>query len=117
MPQTSLEHILDYNRRNDLGHLCEVAARLCVTPMALAWRLFNLKLIHDDTRRSLGQQKQRPSVASLPKRFSPAFVQHLHEALDRGQISARKAAKAMVLGLGGLNELFAEYGLPAPFTI
>ncbi len=117
MPQTSLEHILDYSRGNDLGHLSEVAARLRVTPMALAWRLFNLKLIDDDTRRSLGQQKQRPSVAGLPKRFSPAFVQHLHEALDRGQLSARKAAKAMGLGLSRLNELFAEYCLPAPFEL
>lgn len=117
MPQSSLQQILDHSLRNDPGHLCKVAARLRVTPLALAWRLFNLKLIDDDTRCSLGQQKQRPSVAGLPKRFSPAFVQHLHEALDRGQLSARKAAKAMGLGLGGLNELFAEYGLPAPFEL
>jgi hypothetical protein len=41
----------------------------------------------------------------------------LHEALDNGQLSARKAAKAMGLGLGGLSELFAEYDLPAPFEL
>jgi hypothetical protein len=40
----------------------------------------------------------------------------LHEALDNGQLSVRKAAKVMGLGLGGLDELFAEYGLPAPFA-
>ncbi len=117
MPQASLDSTLDRHRCNDLGHLCEVAARLRVTPMALAWRLFNLKLIHDDTRRDLCQQKQRPSVAEPPKLFSVSLVQMLHEALDKGQISARKVAKVMGLGLGGLTKLFAEYGLPAPFEL
>jgi hypothetical protein len=41
----------------------------------------------------------------------------LHEALDNGQLSARKAAKALDFGLGGLSELFAEYDLPVPFEL
>ncbi len=117
MPQASLDQVLDCNRRDDLAHLCEVAALLRVAPVALAWRLFNLKLISDETRRNLSQEKQRPSVSGPPRRFSLLFVEMLHEALNKGQLSARKAAKAMGLGLGGLSELFAEYGLTAPFEI
>ena len=46
-----------------------------------------------------------------------AFVRMLHESLENGRLSARKAAKTMGLGLGGLAELFAQYDLPAPFEL
>lgn len=48
---------------------------------------------------------------------SPTFVKMAHEALENGRLSARKAAKAMGLGPGGLTELFAQYDLPAPFEL
>jgi Zn-dependent peptidase ImmA (M78 family) len=117
MPRASLDRLIDRDRYDDIAHLCEVAALLRVTPKALAWRLFNLKLIGDDTCRSLLQEKQRPSVSGPPKRFSPTFVKMLHHALENGRLSARKAARAMGLGLGGLTELFAQYDLTAPFEL
>lgn len=117
MPRISLDKLIDRNRLDDIAHLCEVAALLRVAPVTLAWRLFNLKLIGDDTRRNLSQETQRPSVSGPPKRFSPTFVKMLHEALENGRLSARKAAKAMGLGLGGLTELFAQYDLTAPFEL
>lgn len=117
MPRASLDKLIDQDLSNDIAHLCEVAALLRVAPVALAWRLFNLKLISDDTRQSLSQEKQRPSVSGAPKRFSLSFVKMLHEALDNGRLSARKAAKAIGLGLGGLTELFGQYDLPAPFEL
>lgn len=117
MPCASLDKLIDSDRQNDIAHLCEVAALLRVAPVALAWRLFNLKRISDDTRRNLSQEKQRSSVSGPPKRFSPTFVRMLHEALENGRLSARKAAKAMGLGLGGLTELFAQYDLAAPFEL
>lgn len=117
MPRASLDKLIDGHRQDDIPHLCEVAALLRVAPVALAWRLFNLKLISDDTRRNLCQEKQRPSVSGPPKRFSVAFVHMLHESLENGRLSARKAAKTMGLGLGGLAELFAQYDLPAPFEL
>ncbi len=117
MPRASLEQLLDRDRLHDIAHLCEIASLLRVAPVALAWRLFNLKLISEDTRRHLAQEKQRPSVSGPPKRFSPSFVRMLHQALEQGRISARKAAKAMGLGLGGLTELFAQYDLTAPFEL
>ena len=117
MPRASLDKLIDRDRLDDIAHLGEVAAVLRVAPVALAWRLFNLRLIGEDTRRRLSQEKQRSSVSDSPKRFSPPFVRMLHEALDHGRLSARKAAKAMGLGLGGLAELFAQYDLAAPFEL
>lgn len=117
MPRAALDKLIERDRIDDVAHLCEVAALLRVAPVTLAWRLFNLKLMGEDTRRSLSQEKQRPSVSGPPKRFSPTFVKMLHEALENGRLSARKAAKAMGLGLGGLTELFAQYDLTAPFEL
>jgi Zn-dependent peptidase ImmA (M78 family)/transcriptional regulator with XRE-family HTH domain len=117
MPRASIDKLIERDRRADVSHLCEVAAVLRVAPVALAWRLFNLRLIGEDVRRTLSQQKQRLSVSGAPKRFSGSFVRMLHEALDNGRLSARKAAKSMGLGLTGLNELFDQYGLPAPYEL
>lgn len=117
MPSMSLNKLLERNRLDDVAHLCEIAALLRVAPTALAWRLFNLKMIDEHVRLDLSKQKQRLSVSGAPKRFSATFVRMLHEALTQGRLSARKAAKAMSLGLDGLTELFAEYALPAPFEL
>jgi Zn-dependent peptidase ImmA (M78 family)/DNA-binding XRE family transcriptional regulator len=117
MPRTSLDKLIDRDNIKNIAHLCEVASLLRVAPGTLAWRLFNLKLIGEGIRRSLSQEKQRLSVSGPPKRFSQTFVKMLHEALEKGWLSARKAAKAMGLGLGGLTELFAQYDLTAPFEL
>lgn len=117
MPSASLHKLIDRNRLDDIAHLREVAALLRVAPISLAWRLFNLDLIDVDTRRNLSHEKQRSSVSGPPKRFSPTFVKMLHDALENGRLSARKAAKAMGLGLSGLNELFAEHDLSPPFEL
>ena len=117
MPRATLNKLIESERLNDIAHLGEIAALLRVAPVTLAWRLFNLKLIGEDTRRSLSQEKQRLSVSGPPTRFSPTFVKMLHEALDNGRLSARKAAKVMGLGLGGLTELFAQYDLTPPYEL
>ncbi|MBX7230228.1 MAG: XRE family transcriptional regulator [Burkholderiaceae bacterium] len=117
MPCASLDKLIDRNRLDDIMHLCEVAARLRVAPVTLAWRLLNLNFIDEATRCSLSQEKQRLSVSGPPKRFSLTFVKRLHEALENGRLSARKAAKAMGLGLGELTELFIEYELTTPFEL
>jgi Zn-dependent peptidase ImmA (M78 family)/transcriptional regulator with XRE-family HTH domain len=117
MPSMSLDKLLKRDRLGDVAHLCEIAALLRVAPTALAWRLFNLKMIDEHVRLDLSKEKQRPSVSGAPKRFSATFIRMLHEALTQGRLSARKAAKAMSLGLDGLTELFAEYALAAPFEL
>ena len=56
-------------------------------------------------------------MSGPPKRFSPTVALTLLDVLEKGRLSARKAAKAMGLGLGGLTELFAQYDLTAPFEL
>jgi Zn-dependent peptidase ImmA (M78 family)/DNA-binding XRE family transcriptional regulator len=117
MPRASINHLFNTERASDIAHLCEIASLLKVSPVALAWRLLNIGMIDDNTRKVLSLEKQRSSVSVPPKRFSESFVRMLHHALEHGRISARKAAKAMGLGLSGLTELFSQYELTAPFDL
>jgi Zn-dependent peptidase ImmA (M78 family)/transcriptional regulator with XRE-family HTH domain len=117
MPVASLDQLIDQRRANDVEHLAEVAAELRVSPAALAWRLYNIKRINDDTLNALKQLQQRDSITGTPKRFSLNFVVMLHKAIDRGELSARKAAKAMDMSLPQLGELFVEHSLLAPFEL
>jgi Zn-dependent peptidase ImmA (M78 family)/transcriptional regulator with XRE-family HTH domain len=117
MPQASLESLIAQDRINDVDFLCDVAERFRVSPGALAWRLFNAKMIGAATRDALAREKQRPSDTGTPVRFSLTFIQLLHDALNKGRLSARKAAKALGLGLGGLAELFGQHNLKAPYDL
>ena len=117
MPQASLANLIDKSRIDDVIHLADVSMRLRVAPVALAWRLFNLNWIGRETRDALQQEHQRPSMAGALKRFSPAFINMLHRAIDRGHLSARKAAKAMGATLGQLVDLFTEHSLSSPFEL
>jgi Zn-dependent peptidase ImmA (M78 family)/DNA-binding XRE family transcriptional regulator len=117
MPRASIDALIDRSRATDLDHLRDAAEVLRVAPVSLAWRLFNLRLIDEPTRQQLARERQRPVADDVPPRFSRAFVEMLHEALDRGEISARKAAGSMGLDLDGLRTLFAEHGRPAPFDL
>ncbi len=115
MPLTSIDQLIAHDRQHDIRHLSAVATRLRVTPLALAWRLYNLKRIDSDTREHLG--KQRAATGNPPQQFSIAFVRMLHDALEHGRVSARKVAKTMELELEDLTALFAEYDLAAPFEL
>ena len=92
-------------------------AAALLMPQASLANLINLNWIGTETRDALQQEHQRPSVAGTPKRFSPAFINMLHRAIDRGHLSARKAAKAMGATLTQLVDLFAEHSLPTPFEL
>ncbi|MBY4833782.1 helix-turn-helix domain-containing protein [Burkholderia dolosa] len=117
MPTSSLEQLIDRRRIGDAGHLADVAAELRVAPAALAWRLFNMRWIDEAAREALRHERQRAPVAGTPKRFSAGFVGMLHRAVDRGRLSARKAAKATGMSLPQLADLFTEHSLAAPFEL
>ena len=116
MPRASLEQLIDQRHIGDAGHLADVAHELRVSPAALAWRLFNMKVIDDATRQALQQEHQRPSTTGTPKRLSVNFVTMLHTAIDKGRLSVRKAAKALGMSLPQLAELFTEHSLSVPFA-
>ncbi len=116
MPRTSLEQLIDQRRIEDVDHLASVASELRVAPVALAWRLFNMRWIGEETCKALKQEHQRPSTAGIPKRLSVNFVVMLHTAIDKGRLSVRKAAKTLGMTLPQLADLFIEHSLPVPFA-
>lgn len=117
MPRVSLNELLDPARLKDVGHLMEVAQKLQVSTTALGWRLFSLGRINEATRLALLQGQRTDMQDQPPQLFSAGFVKLLHLALDKGRISARKAAKGLGLSLNQLSELFPAYGLSKPFTL
>lgn len=117
MPKSSLTQLIDQRKITDVAHLSDVATELRVAPSALAWRLYNLNWISDSIVEKLKLERQRASIIGTPKRFSSSFVSMLHRAIDRGQLSARKAAKTLGMSLSQLSDLFAEHSLSAPFEL
>lgn len=117
MPASSLESLIDRRRIEDTSHLAEVAAQLRVAPEALAWRLFNLHWISREVCDRLRREHQRAALAGTPKRFSVSFAGMLHRAIDKGQLSARKAAKTIGLSMPQLADLFTEHSLSVPFEL
>lgn len=117
MPTASLDTLIASNLRADVAHLNEVAHHLRVPPSSLAWRLFSMKRINEVTRDALIRRRFAAPEEPAPARFSIGFVTQLHSALDRGQISARKAAKAVGVNLSELKGLFEEHALASPFDL
>ena len=117
MPRKSLDQMIEPHHCNDIPHLCKIAAKLRVAPISLAWRLFNLKLIDENTKEKLSKKKQESNSTDFPKQFSYTFVKMLHHALENGHLSVRKAAKILGLGVGNLANLFHQYHLTVPFQL
>ena len=115
MPCSSLDALIDPERANDAVHLAEVAHQLRVSAEALGWRLKGLGRIDDPTRLELVRVGRQPAAEELSKLFSLNFVKELHAALDRGRLTARKAAQMLGISLGDLASLFKAYDLHDPF--
>lgn len=116
MPQKSLENLIDKRLLSDPEHLWQVANKMHVSPSALAWRLFNMKWVNEQTKDAL-RAKPSNNTDQKPKRFSYGFVSSIHSVIDNGLLSARKAAKTLGITLSELVGLFEEYGLSAPFEL
>ena len=117
MPRASLDALIGPTQGADAEHLADIAWQLGVTPVALGWRLFNLKRIDAASRDALFQIKRDEDDGPAPPLFSRRFVTMLHSALDRGLLSARKAAKSLGFPLSELTALFATYGMSALFEL
>ena len=117
MPTASLDAFIKPEMRGDVRHLAEVAARLHVSTEALGWRLVRLQRIDEKTRVALAKVRVARDSADTPKPFSKSFVEMLHVALDKGWLSARKAAKALGMTLGELTQLFETHEMQPPFAL
>lgn len=118
MPTASLDTFIDPEKVTDVRHLADVAAKLRVSNEALSWRLLQLGRIDTQTRVALAAVRgSEANKEETPKPFSKSFVTMLHTALDRGWLTARKAANAMDMTLGELKELFAAHDMKSPFDL
>lgn len=117
MPSSSLNEFIKPEQFSSAPHLREVAARLGVSNQALAWRLHTLGRIEEETCGQLLRARQSIPPLSVPKLYSADFVRMLHEAIEKGRVSARKVIKALRLSLDQLTKIFLLYGLAAPFEL
>ena len=117
MPTASLDTFVEPAKAHDVRHLTEVASNLRVSTEALSWRLYQLGRIGQQTQGALAAVRITASKDDRPKPFSPKFVSMLHTALDRGWLTARKAATAMGMTLGELKELFVAHEMTSPFDL
>lgn len=115
MPRSSLDALIDPERRGDVKYLADIAVQLRVSVDALGWRLRGLGRIDEATREKLAKVRRAEPAGDLPKPFSESFVKQLHVALDKGRVTARKAAKTLSLSLQDLGQLFVTYELSDPF--
>jgi Zn-dependent peptidase ImmA (M78 family)/DNA-binding XRE family transcriptional regulator len=117
MPRASLDGLVKAEKAASVSHLREVATVLGVSNQALAWRLRGLNRIEESTRDRLLHSHQSIAPLSIPKLYSPDFVRMLHEAIDKGRVSARKVVKVLHLSLDQLTRILGQYGLSAPFEL
>lgn len=117
MPRATLGELIDSTRLEDTLHLAEVAGQLHVTVHALAVRLKNLGRIDKEALQRILQIARSDSTQEVPLLFSHGFVNLLSNALGKGRISARKAAKTLGLSLHEMTQLFESHRLPAPFSL
>ena len=124
MPRESLEPRWKIFDGNDLrGWLIKTASEYDVSPEALYWRLFNLKLLTQRQAEKVDRTTladHSPIIqneATKPKRYSRNFTKTLHKTIDRGFLSVRKAAELLQCNIEDVQGLFASYDLPSSFDL
>ncbi|MGH9961542.1 MAG: ImmA/IrrE family metallo-endopeptidase, partial [Pyrinomonadaceae bacterium] len=123
MPKRALTALWQARGNVDIHDwLNETASYFLVTAKALKWRLTNLgwlsKAEHFEINDAKLTANGRPQKEQqVPRLFCADFVERLHTALAKGQLSVRRAASLLLLSIEQLADLFREYGRPVPFDI
>jgi hypothetical protein len=127
MPARIIEGAADWRTlRGDAltGRLNTTADRLEVTATALLWRLVSLGFIERAEARAIpaatlrfNGRPNRPQGEVRPTLFSKRFVEIVARAVDEGRVSTRKIASLLGLSIDDLGDLFAAYGVPAPYNL
>lgn len=117
MPREVLSRAIEPGRKDDLDYLAEMANLLQVSYASLAYRLLNLGIIDKGVCDRLVVKPGLRLASPEPKRFSKSFLTLVHDGIDAGYVSARKASKALGVSLPQLIILFNEHELEAPFSL
>ena len=125
MPADSVARFGDWANHGDdalIERLNAAADELHVTSSALRWRLVALGAL------SLARARALPDVALRhngredadnvrPALFSRPFMEVIGLAIERGLVSARRAAGLLDLTVEGLTDVFAAHGVADPIEL
>jgi Zn-dependent peptidase ImmA (M78 family)/DNA-binding XRE family transcriptional regulator len=123
MPAESLKPRWEKRGDQDLHDwLNATASEFQVTSDALYWRLRQLSWLTSAASLDINKDRltwngRSPSDQSKPKLFSRRFAERLHWALERGEISVRRAVELLDCTVEDLEELFKSYEMPVPFDL
>jgi len=123
MPSASLKPRWEKRGDQDLHDwLNETASELLVTSDALYWRLRQIGWLTQAASLEINRDRltwngRSPSAQTLPKLFSRRFVERLHWALERGELSVRRAAELLDCTVEDLDDLFKSHELLIPFDL
>jgi Zn-dependent peptidase ImmA (M78 family)/DNA-binding XRE family transcriptional regulator len=114
MPSAVIEPKFNRAKAGDIQDLLALASHFKVSPMALGWRLYALRLIDKALCERVIKYSSTDKGTERPKLYSTRFVQSLAEALAAGELSPRKAAKLLHCNLDDLEALIHEHGIDTP---
>lgn len=120
MPRRLLDVYGDWRRLGDAeraSRMRKVADHFQVSVTAVHWRLVALRLLSAVTKMPEIKSSYLEHLADTPALFSRTFVSVIAEAIEKGLISASRAAKLLNISRSALRELFAAHDLPAPITV
>jgi Zn-dependent peptidase ImmA (M78 family) len=123
MPERVLKPMWDARGDEDIHDwLNRTASVFLVTAQALKWRLTNLRWLSkadhlgiQDVRLTANGRPQ--AEQKKPRLFNDEFVRRVHAALEKGDLSVRRAAALLGLTIEDLADLCRAYGLPVPFDL
>lgn len=123
MPAESvMKHWDERGGADVLDWLNAVATTFGVSAVALMWRIHNTRLLGNADVEAIIRERLvangDPEVATeRPRLFSQEFVIRVHEAVEEGRLSLRRAASLLDLPVRTLASVFTEYGLPLSYDV
>jgi Zn-dependent peptidase ImmA (M78 family) len=111
MPEDSLNSQWKKTQAQEVhARINEVAKHFKVSSQAAYYRLKNLGRL--DNLGDIDEDLLKwSSDEDMPLLYSRYFVDMLHEVLERGLVSVRKAASLLNITVDDIDDLFRDYGL------
>lgn len=99
-----------------------VATNLGVSAVALMWRIHNMGLLGNADLEAILRERlvangESELSTERPLLFSREFVVRVHEAVEQGHLSVRRASSLLDLPVHTLASVFADYGLPLSYEV
>lgn len=121
MPRSLLAPIWEGRERAGLSlkdWLTPTARRFRVSGQCLKWRLVNLGWITKPETQEIDDAAIADVGAAPPPIFSRPFMERAALAIERGDVSVMRLSKLLnTTGVGELEQLFREHGVPVPFDM